>query len=63
MLNVHAHERSKWQQKRFDKELCKKFPDKVTESPSKFSAAHPKIAIRSKISASHSQNLAGMLFN
>ena len=41
-------------------ELCKNIPAKFQKSPSKFSAVHPKIALWRNISASHSQNLAGM---
>ena len=40
--------------------LCKNIPAKFCESLSKCSAAHPKIALWSNISACHSQNPSGM---
>ena len=45
------------------KEVCKNIPAKFRESSSKCSEAHPKNALWCKISASHSQNLAGMFLH
>ena len=44
-------------------ELCKNIPDKFRESLSKCSADHLKISVWRNISASDSQNLAGMFFS
>ena len=43
-------------------ELCKNIPDKFRESLSKCSADHLKISVWRNISASDSQNLAGIFF-
>ena len=44
-------------------ELCKNIPAKFRELLSKCSAAHPIIALGRDISASHSQDLAGMFLH
>ena len=44
-------------------ELCKNITAKFRESPSNYSAAHPKNALWRNISASHSRDLAGMFLH
>ena len=44
-------------------ELCINIPSKFRESFSKYSATHPKYALPHNISASRSQNLAGMILH
>ena len=44
-------------------ELCKNIPAKFRESPSKYSAAHPKNALWRNISAIHSRNLEGIILH
>ena len=49
--------------KKIEIKFWKNIPTKFRESPSKFSAVHPKIALWRNISTSHSRNLAGMFLH